>query len=121
MLGTSGCTLVNLHTRSSAHKLFHARVVPPLSSQQYGAGTASLNVAVAASIILHHFAHWAGYPERQREVRSALTWHLSCASVVSLRRSRSSVCAVWDIGSGGKPSYRLAAAVFACEWCACSG
>ena len=38
---------------------------------QYGAGTASLNVAVAASIILHHFAHWAGYPERQREVRWA--------------------------------------------------
>ncbi|KAI7843549.1 hypothetical protein COHA_002791 [Chlorella ohadii] len=34
---------------------------------QYGAGTASLNVAVAASIILHHFANWAGYPERQRE------------------------------------------------------
>lgn len=35
--------------------------------QQYGAGTASLNVAVAASIVLHHFALWAGYAERQRE------------------------------------------------------
>ncbi|KAK9824104.1 hypothetical protein WJX72_007761 [[Myrmecia] bisecta] len=34
---------------------------------QYGAGTASLNVTVAASIILHQFATWAGYQERQRE------------------------------------------------------
>ncbi|RMZ54510.1 hypothetical protein APUTEX25_002086, partial [Auxenochlorella protothecoides] len=34
---------------------------------QYGAGTASLNVAVAASIVLHHFALWAGFPERGRE------------------------------------------------------
>ncbi|KAG2440631.1 hypothetical protein HYH02_010210 [Chlamydomonas schloesseri] len=34
---------------------------------QHGAGTASLNVAVAASIVLHHFAIWAGYSERQRE------------------------------------------------------
>lgn len=33
---------------------------------QYGAGTASLNVAVAASIVLHHFALWAGYEERSR-------------------------------------------------------
>lgn len=34
---------------------------------QYGAGTASLNVACAASIVLHHFAVWAGFQERQRE------------------------------------------------------
>ena len=34
--------------------------------QQYGAGTASLNVSVAASIVLHHFALWAGYQERSR-------------------------------------------------------
>ncbi|PSC75588.1 family tRNA rRNA methyltransferase [Micractinium conductrix] len=34
---------------------------------QYGPGTASLNVAVAASIVLHHFALWAGYEERARE------------------------------------------------------
>ena len=33
---------------------------------QHGAGTASLNVAVAASIVLHHFAVWAGYAERSR-------------------------------------------------------
>lgn len=38
---------------------------------QYGAGTASLNVAVAASIVLHHFALWAGYRERAREVGRA--------------------------------------------------
>lgn len=29
---------------------------------QYGRGTASLNVATAASIVLHHFAEWAKYP-----------------------------------------------------------
>ena len=33
---------------------------------QYGPGTASLNVTVAASIILQHFAVWAGYSERER-------------------------------------------------------
>lgn len=33
---------------------------------QYGPGTASLNVYVAASIVLHHYALWAGYKERSR-------------------------------------------------------
>ncbi|OVA04415.1 tRNA/rRNA methyltransferase [Macleaya cordata] len=34
---------------------------------QYGCGTASLNVTVAASIVLHHFGVWAGFPERTRD------------------------------------------------------
>lgn len=34
---------------------------------QYGNGTASLNVTIASSIILHHFALWAGYVELARE------------------------------------------------------
>ncbi|KAK3025273.1 hypothetical protein RJ639_044075 [Escallonia herrerae] len=34
---------------------------------QYGGGTASLNVTVAASIILHHFGVWAGFSERTRD------------------------------------------------------
>ncbi|KAG9457486.1 hypothetical protein H6P81_001994 [Aristolochia fimbriata] len=34
---------------------------------QYGCGTASLNVTVAASIVLHHFGIWAGFPERIRD------------------------------------------------------
>lgn len=54
---------------------------PP--SRQYGAGTASLNVAVAASIILHHFANWAGYPERQREVRTAAALRWCCRCVLA--------------------------------------
>eukprot|EP00924_Labyrinthula_sp_SR-Ha-C_P005169 snap_masked-scaffold_1-processed-gene-23.53-mRNA-1 protein AED:0.02 eAED:0.02 QI:0/-1/0/1/-1/1/1/0/213 len=33
----------------------------------YGNGTASLNVTVAGSIILHHFANFAGYQEIQRK------------------------------------------------------
>ena len=33
---------------------------------QYGQGTASLNVTVAASIVLHQFAVWAQFAERQR-------------------------------------------------------
>lgn len=33
---------------------------------QYGPGTASLNVATAAGIVLHRFASWAGYAERPR-------------------------------------------------------
>ena len=32
-----------------------------------GNGTASLNVTVAGSIILHHFASWAGYKECERD------------------------------------------------------
>jgi len=35
--------------------------------RQYGSGTASLNVSVAASIVMHHFAMWANYDERARE------------------------------------------------------
>ncbi|CAG9466423.1 unnamed protein product [Pedinophyceae sp. YPF-701] len=34
---------------------------------QHGEGTASLNVTVAGSIVLHHFATWARFPERERE------------------------------------------------------
>lgn len=34
---------------------------------QYGQGTASLNVSVATSIVLHHFALWAGYKEQVRD------------------------------------------------------
>ena len=34
--------------------------------RQFGPGTASLNVAVSASIVMHHFAQWAGYQERAR-------------------------------------------------------
>ncbi len=33
---------------------------------QHGQGTASLNVNVAAAIVLHHFACWAGTPEAPR-------------------------------------------------------
>eukprot|EP00591_Stephanopyxis_turris_P013145 CAMPEP_0195533722 /NCGR_PEP_ID=MMETSP0794_2-20130614/41056_1 /TAXON_ID=515487 /ORGANISM="Stephanopyxis turris, Strain CCMP 815" /LENGTH=206 /DNA_ID=CAMNT_0040666355 /DNA_START=42 /DNA_END=659 /DNA_ORIENTATION=- len=32
----------------------------------YGSGTASLNVTVAGSIVLHHFGLWAGFKERGR-------------------------------------------------------
>ena len=34
---------------------------------QHGNGTASLNVATATAIVLHHFAVWAGMPEQPRE------------------------------------------------------
>ena len=34
---------------------------------QSGRGTASLNVAIATSIILHHFSLWAGHTEQKRE------------------------------------------------------
>ena len=35
--------------------------------RQHGPGTASLNVAVASALVMHHFALWAGYRERARE------------------------------------------------------
>lgn len=34
---------------------------------QYGQGTASLNVTVAGSIIMHHFALWANFKEALRQ------------------------------------------------------
>ena len=34
---------------------------------QFSQGTASLNVNVAASIVMHHFSTWAGYEEAERE------------------------------------------------------
>ena len=34
---------------------------------QFGPGTASLNVVIAASIVLHEYAAWAGYLERPRQ------------------------------------------------------
>lgn len=34
---------------------------------QHGVGTASLNVAVATSIVLYGFAQWAQYPEAARD------------------------------------------------------
>ena len=38
---------------------------------QYGKGTASLNVNVASSIVMHHFSTWAGYEESERESERA--------------------------------------------------
>lgn len=67
---------------------------------QYGGGTASLNVTVAASIVLHHFGVWAGFSERTRDgnkyvvaERSARQVRRSfCAekpeSIIEMRRSR---------------------------------
>lgn len=48
----------------AAHKALcdHFVYVP-----QHGNGTASLNVTVATSIVLHHFATWAAYAEAPRE------------------------------------------------------
>ena len=34
---------------------------------QHGHGTASLNVACAAAIVLHRFTEWAGYAEAPRD------------------------------------------------------
>ena len=36
---------------------------------QHGRGTASLNVACAAAIVLHRFSEWAGYAEAPRDAQ----------------------------------------------------
>ncbi len=38
--------------------------------KHFGQGTASLNVTVAGSIVLHHFAEWAGYTEAPRNLEN---------------------------------------------------
>lgn len=50
---------LNERVKRCCHRLVYIR--------QTGCGTASLNVAASAAIILYHFAQWAGYPEAQRE------------------------------------------------------
>lgn len=58
MLGSEGDGL-----NAKQRRLCDALVYIP----QHGPGTASLNVTVAASIVLHQFSVWARYPERARE------------------------------------------------------
>ena len=41
----------------------------------YGSGTASLNVTVAGSIVLHQFGIWAKYDERAREGEKYIVNH----------------------------------------------
>lgn len=62
--GNTAFMLGNEGTGLSEHqlKLCDSFVYIP----QHGHGTASLNVTVAASIVLHHFAIWAGYQECSR-------------------------------------------------------
>ena len=40
---------------------------------QHSGATASLNVFIAGSIVLHHFALWSGLPEQQREGQKFIT------------------------------------------------
>lgn len=54
---------------------------------QYGCGTASLNVTVAASIVLHHFGLWAGFSERTRDGNKFIV------AERPVRQTRRSLCA----------------------------
>lgn len=58
MLGNEGTGMTNRQMEACDHFLY----IP-----QHGGGTASLNVAVAGSIAMHHFAIWAGFEERERQ------------------------------------------------------
>eukprot|EP00823_Brevimastigomonas_motovehiculus_P001186 TRINITY_DN1170_c0_g2_i1.p1 TRINITY_DN1170_c0_g2~~TRINITY_DN1170_c0_g2_i1.p1 ORF type:complete len:331 (-),score=96.22 TRINITY_DN1170_c0_g2_i1:185-1129(-) len=50
---------------------------------QYGFGTASLNVCVAASIIMHHFAVWAAYEEVSRNKDNQFKFNVDIGKKVS--------------------------------------
>jgi tRNA(Leu) C34 or U34 (ribose-2'-O)-methylase TrmL len=58
LAGSEGEGLCDAHKALCDHFVY----VP-----HYGSGTASLNVTVATSIVLHHFGVWAGYAEAPRE------------------------------------------------------
>ncbi|KAM5555033.1 hypothetical protein ABKV19_023114 [Rosa sericea] len=57
------CAIATLRLSAKECKICDFFVYIP----QYGDGTASLNVTVAASIVLHQFGVWAGFPERTRD------------------------------------------------------
>ena len=54
MLGNEGSGLIEEHKKICDHFIY----IP-----HYTHTTGSLNVAMAATIIFHHFAIWAGYKE----------------------------------------------------------
>ena len=58
LAGSEGEGLCDAHKALCDHFVY----VP-----HYGTGTASLNVTVATSIVLHHFGVWAGYAEAPRQ------------------------------------------------------
>ena len=58
LAGSEGDGLADAHKALCDHFVY----VP-----QHGNGTASLNVTVATSIVLHHFAVWARFPETPRD------------------------------------------------------
>jgi tRNA G18 (ribose-2'-O)-methylase SpoU len=60
LLGNEGTGLSSEHLQICDHCVY----IP-----QYGRGTASLNVATSAGIVLHHFALWAGLQEQQRQAQ----------------------------------------------------
>ena len=59
---------------------------------QYGDGTASLNVTVATSIVLQHFAQWAGYREHGREAQKFLVGERPQRTA-----ARGDCCRLWSV------------------------
>jgi tRNA C32,U32 (ribose-2'-O)-methylase TrmJ len=55
--------------------------------RQYGNGTASLNVTVAASIIFHRFACWAQLDERPRDPQNANKFAVDFPSIEEQQNS----------------------------------
>lgn len=73
---------------------------------QFGPGTASLNVAVAAGIVLHHFATWAQYSERDRD---------GSKFVVDPRPQRTAPRGTWATASPEEVRMQRAVAKEACN------
>lgn len=88
---------------------------------QYGNGTASLNVTVATSIVLHHFAVWAGYSELPREdvrekfvvVPPAAKFAATTADDFEKQAQRRAQRAAAQQNAEGAPA--LAASLLACD------
>ncbi|KAK4801616.1 hypothetical protein SAY86_022103 [Trapa natans] len=91
----------------------------------YGGGTASLNVTIAASIVLHHFGVWAGFSERIRDGNKFVVAekpvkqagrNFSAESVEALveeRKSRrANGCSVLDDATNGNPTENVLDSLF---------
>ena len=65
--GEEGHGMCEAHKAHCDHFIYIPQYAVGGGGEARAGGTASLNVAVSTSIVLHHYALWAGFAEAPRE------------------------------------------------------